>query len=79
MNLTRRGFLAALGVGVAAIVVPELVVEPRRRFWQVSRSAPVGLRRVGSQDITFNLPDANGPIWQWRRWPDDFDQVADGT
>lgn len=56
--LTRRGFLAALGIGAAAaVVVPELVLEPRRRFWQVSRNAPI---RIGSTDITFNPPS---PMW----------------
>lgn len=60
--LTRRHFLSALGVGAAAIVVPELVLEPRRRFWQVSRNAPVSprspfmLHSVATSDITFDLP-----------------------
>lgn len=44
MPIGRRSFLAALGVGAAAIVVPELVIEPRRRVWQVPRNAPVARR-----------------------------------
>lgn len=61
-TFTRRSFLSALGIGAAAIVVPELVLEPRRRFWQVGRNAPVGerFRRVGSTDITF---DADAPAF----------------
>lgn len=40
MIVSRRSILAALGMGAAAVVVPELVLEPRRRFWQVARNAP---------------------------------------
>lgn len=39
--IDRRSFLKLLGVAGAAVVVPELIVEPRRRIWQVSRAAPV--------------------------------------
>ena len=37
----RRSFLQLLGLAAGAIIIPELVVEPRRKIWQVSRSAPV--------------------------------------
>lgn len=77
--LSRRGFMSALAVGASAIVVPELVLEPRRRFWQVSRNAPVREeflrsvhRRTGAADLTFDPSEAmvfyqndavEHPIW----------------
>jgi hypothetical protein len=47
--MNRRDFLKLLGIGAATtaagIVLPEAIVEPRRRLWQVGRNAPVsGLR-----------------------------------
>jgi len=63
--MNRRGFLKLLGsavaVGTAGLVAPALIEEPRRRIWQVGRNAPVGGRRVGAVDLTF---DTEGV----RRW-----------
>lgn len=50
--LTRRSFLRALGIGAAAILGPEL--EPRRKLWQVPRSAP--FERVRALDSISERP-----------------------
>ncbi len=66
--MNRRHFIKlASGLLVAAPVA--IAVEPVRRFWQVSRRAPVG----GSIDITSKHP---GPEW-WGSDAPNFLQLDD--
>lgn len=66
--ITRRGFLFAGGLTVGGFAVPGWMRELHERTaWLVPKRhvqvCDPQLRRIGSTDITFNLPDAEGVIF----------------